>query len=92
MKQRQTYATKLTKEELINAGITLITKDGLVFKGDKQVNLYSDSQGYLNFCIYRLDEDGNKIKRPIKRQYKGCSKVTDTYTFEQRTIGLHRAM
>lgn len=46
MKQRQTYATKLTKEDLIKGGITLVTEDGLVFKGDKQVTPTINAAGY----------------------------------------------
>lgn len=43
---KKTYATRLTKEELIKSGITLITEEGYVFKGDKQVIPSINSQGY----------------------------------------------
>ena len=42
--------------------------------------------------FYDLDEDGNKIKIPVKRQFKGCSKVSDTFVYKVRTLGLHRVM
>ena len=42
--------------------------------------------------FYDLDEDGNKIKMPVKRQFKGCKEVSDTYVYKVRTLGLHRVM
>lgn len=42
--------------------------------------------------FYDLDEDGNKIKAPVKRQFKGCKKVSETYVYKVRTLGLHRVM
>lgn len=92
MKERKPYASQLTKEDLLKSGITVVTEDGLVFRGEKQVKLSLNSNGYWMIPIYTLDEDGNKIKKPIKRQYEGCSHVTDTYTYEARVIGLHRLM
>lgn len=89
---RQKYATRLTKEELVNAGITEITKEGRVFRGEKEVNLSVNSQGYLTLAIYKLDKEGNKIKKPITRRMPGCKRDTDTYIYELRSIGLHRAM
>lgn len=92
MTQRQNYASKLTKQDLMNSGITLITEDGYVFKGEKQVIPSINKQGYLMISIYDLDENGNKIKIPVTRKFKGCSKLTDTYVYKFRTVGLHRAM
>lgn len=92
MKQRKIYASRLTKEDLIKSGITLVTEDGYVFKGEDQVSPSISAGGYFVFPLYDLDEDGNKIKVPITRQFKGCKKVTDTYTYKTRTIGLHRLM
>lgn len=89
---RKNYASKLTKQDLINSGITLITEDGYVFRNDKQVIPTVNKQGYLMLYIYDLDEDGNKIKIPVTRKFKGRSKLTDTYVYKQRTVGLHRAM
>lgn len=92
MKNR-TYARKLTKEELIKAGITLITEDGLVFKGETQmIPTVAAGQNYLVLNIYELDEEGNKIKVPMTRTFKGCTKAVDTYIYKGRVVGLHRAM
>lgn len=92
MKNR-TYARKLTKEELIKAGITLITEDGLVFKGETQmIPTVAVGQNYLVLNIYELDEEGNKIKVPMTRTFKGCTKAVDTYIYKGRVVGLHRAM
>lgn len=84
------YATKLTKEELIQSGITEITKEGLVFSGETPVNLSVNAQGYLMLAIYKLDEDGNKLKRATKIRYK--DKIYNSYAYDVRSIGLHRAM
>lgn len=89
---RQRYATRLTREDLEKGGITCITEDGRVFRGDKEVNLSANCQGYLMLTIYKLDENGNKIKRSITRTFKGCKKPTNTYSYDLRLIGLHRAM
>lgn len=89
---RKDYASKLTKQDLIKSGITLITKDGYVFKEEKQVIPYMNNGGYLVLSIYEFDEDGNKIKIPVIRKFKGCKKQTETYVYKQRTVGLHRAM
>ena len=92
MKQRKTYASRLTKEMLIANGIELITEDGVVIKNGKQFIPFQDKDGYLKIYIYELDEDGNKIKIPVTRKFKGCKKPTNTYNYKVRTIGLHRAM
>lgn len=92
MKTRRNYASRLTKDELIKNGITLVTEDGLVFRGEQQVKFSINSAGYWVVPIYVLDENGNKIKKPIKRQYKDRSHMTDTYVYDSRIIGLHRLM
>ena len=92
MKQRKNYASKLTKDELIKNGITLVTEDGYVFKGDKQITPSINLCGYFVVTLYELDENGEKIKKPIKRQFKGCKKISDTYVYVTRTVGLHRIM
>ena len=53
-----------------------------------------DKKGYLRFCVYDLDENGNKIKRPAKKRYKshGDYKTYNSFNYKIRTIGLHRAM
>ena len=92
MKKRKTYASKLTKEMLIANGIELITEDGAVIKNGEQVIPTQNKQGYLMLCLYELDEEGNKIKIPITRTFKGCKKPTNTYIYKIMPVGLHRAM
>ena len=93
MKNRKTFASRLTKEMLIKSGIELITEDGTVIRHGKQVIPIQDkNSGYLKLNIYDFDEDGNKIKIPITKICKGHKKPTKTYNYKTRTIGLHRAM
>lgn len=92
MKKRKTYASRLTKEMLIANGIELITEDGVVIRNGKQVIPTQNKQGYLMLTLYELDEDGNKIKIPVTRKFKGCKKPTNAYVYKSMTVGLHRAM
>ena len=89
---RKNYASKLTKEDLIMNGITLVTEDGLVFRGEQQVKFSINTAGYWVLPLYVFDENGNKIKKPITRQFKDHKKPTDTYIYDSRSIGLHRLM
>ena len=92
MKKRKAYASKLTKEMLVANGIELITEDGIVIKNGKQLIPTPNKQGYLMLNLYEVDEDGNKIKIPITRTFKGCKKPTNTYIYKSTMVGLHRAM
>ena len=92
MENRKTYASRLTKEMLVANGIELITEDGAVIRNGKQVIPKKNKQGYLMLNLYEVDEDGNKIKIPMTRTFKGCKKPTDTYIYKIMTVGLHRAM
>ena len=92
MKKRKTYASRLTKEMLVANGIELITEDGVVIRNGKQVIPTQNKKGYLMLTLYDLDKDGNKIKVPITRTFKGCKKPTNTYIYKAVTVGLHRAM
>ena len=93
MKNRKTYAKRLTKEMLIANGYESITEDGTVIRNGKQFIPFQDKKdGYLKIYIYELDEDGNKIKVPIIKKDKRCKKQINTYNYKVRTIGLHRAM
>lgn len=92
MKKRKTYASRLTKEMLVANGIELITEDGTVIKNGKQVIPTPNNQGYLMLYLYELDKDGNKIKIPMTRTFRGCKKPTNTYVYKAMTVGLHRAM
>lgn len=93
MKNRKTYASRLTKEMLVASGYELITEDGTVFKNGKQIIPTQDKKnGYLLIFLYDFDEDGNKIKIPTTRILKGCKKPSNTYNYKLRAVGLHRAM
>ena len=92
MKNRKTFASRLTKEMLVANGIELITKDGKVFKNGKQVIPIRNKKGYLTLNLHELDEDGNKIKIPRTRIDKRCKKPINTYDYKRMTVGLHRAM
>ena len=93
MKKRKTFASRLTKEMLIKAGIELITEDGTVIRHGKRVIPIKDkNSGYLRIFIYDFDEDGKKIKVPTTRIRKGCKKPSNTYVYKPMAVGLHRAM
>lgn len=85
------YARKLTKEELIKSGITAVDfETGRVF-GSNGERVYSiNNGGYFVLPIYELDDNGNKIKVLLRRRLKGCKKISETYTYKQRIVGLHR--
>lgn len=94
------YAKKLTKAELISEGITEITKEGRVFKGDKEIFPHWVSNkttgDYLGITIYERDSENRLIKgkdRVYKRTRKdGTISETLGYLGIPRTIGLHRAI
>ena len=53
MKNRKTYASRLTKEMLIKSGYELITEDGTVIKNGKQIIPTQDKRnGYLMIFLY----------------------------------------
>lgn len=76
----------------MRGGIIGITETGLVYNKNGLVNLNINKQGYYVFTIYEFDSNGNKIKVPIKRTFKGCKKETDSYVYKTRSIPLHRAI
>ena len=91
------YAKRFTKEDLIKAGIKEITSDyKVVYNSGRTLEKEEDftqlKQGYLVFPIYDLDENGNKIKVPVKRKSKNCKNLINTYYFKMKVIGLHRAI
>lgn len=92
------YAKGLTKEYLIKMGIKDIyfnpydLQYHVIYKDDKEVSIYRNTQGYLFFNIYELDEEGQYIKKPIKRKFKACKKISDTYRYKTTIIYLHRAI
>lgn len=79
------YARRLTKEDLINSGITLVTEDGHVFKDEKEVIPNINQNGYFMHFIYELDDLGNRIQVPSEKSVFG-------YVYKMRSIGLHRLM
>ena len=85
------YARKLTKEELIKSGITAVDfETGKVFGAEGERTCSINKGGYLVLPIYEFDDNGNKIKVPLRRRYQGCKKISDTYNYKQRVVGLHR--
>lgn len=91
------YAKRFTKEDLIKAGIKEITPDYKVVYNsgltlEKEEDFSQLKQGYLIFPVYVLDENGNKIKVPVKRKSKNSNKISNTYYFKTTCIGLHRAI
>lgn len=80
------YGRRLTKQDLINAGITEITENGEVYRGEVKLNFSTNSKGYKMISIYDRDENGNMIKIIPKNATPGY------YVYKARTIGLHRAM
>ena len=86
MKSRKNYASKLTKDELIKSGITDITTDGRVFKGEAEVWQSTNNHGYKTIHIYDRDEDGNIIKTYNKK------KGDNWFGYKTYVIGVHRAM
>lgn len=80
------YATRLTKEDLINGGITEVTEDGRVFRFGKEVKPSIDKrQGYFRHIIYPLNENGERIKIPHPNSTYG-------YVYKTLSVGLHRLM
>lgn len=92
------YAKGLTKDDLIKMGIKDIyfnpydLQYHVIGKNDKELPLYRNKHNYLYFYSYDIDNQGQYIKKPIRRKRKGCKKVSDTYTYKIKTLPLHRAI
>lgn len=92
------YAKQLTKDDLIKAGIKDIyfnpydLQYHIINKYNRELSLYQNHQRYIYFIILDLDDQGQYIKRPIKRKRKGYKKIYDTYIYKTKTIPLHRAI
>ena len=92
------YASKLTKEDLQANGITEITKDARVFKGEREVfpHWIPGKRPYLVLNIYCYDENGHLIKGKDRvHKYKrkdGTIGESINWQAKARTIGLHRIM
>lgn len=80
------YARKLTRYELVQGGITMITEDGRVWKNGMEIKEFPlNNSGYRVFNIWDRDENGCCIKiiDPKKNGH---------YWWKPRTISLNRAM
>lgn len=95
------YAKRLTKERLVQEGFTEITKEGRLFKGDREIFPHwngkeGNSNRYLCVYLYQRDSEGKLIKgkdRIYKRTRKdGTISETLGYTGKLDTLGLHRVM
>lgn len=92
------YAKKLTRDGLIKMGVKDIyfnpydLQYHVINKNDKEIPLYRNNQDYIYFIIYDLNENGQHIKVPIKRVFKGSAKISDTYVYKMKPIPLHRAI
>ena len=92
------YATNLTKELLQANGITEITKDGRIFKGEKEIfpHWIPGNKPYLGLIIYERDENGHLIpgKDRIYKYKKIDGSISEykSWQAKQRTLGLHRIM
>ena len=90
---RKEYASELTKEELIKAGVVAVDLNNCrVYGVQSELSPTINAQGYFMINICEVDEDGNKIKLPYKRQYKGCKHITNTYRYKTKTISLNRLL
>ena len=92
------YAKKLTKDDLIKMGVKDIyfnpydLQYHVINKYNRELSLYRNNQDYIYFVISDLDDQGQYIKVPIKRVFKGCTKVSNTYIYKTKTLPLHRAI
>lgn len=99
MAKKRKFAQRLTKEDLIKAGIKDIWYDPdepryhVIGNDGEEISIYNNKWDYLSFNLYELDENGNRIKNPIRRKYtyKGTVKETDSYNYKNRPITLSRA-
>ena len=98
---RKKYASRLTKERLLKEGFTEITKEGRLFKGDREVfpvwnGKESNPNRYLYIQLHQRDEEGHLIKgKPRIYKYKrkdGSIGESISWQAKSDTFGLHRVM
>lgn len=90
---RKDYASELTKDELIKSGVYAVDLENCRVYGPSTEFIPTiNNSGYFMISLYDLDENGNKIKVAIKRQFKGCKKPTETYIYKTRLISLSRLL
>jgi len=96
MNRLREYASPLTKEYLIKAGVTWVDEDTLTVYGERGPIIPAPNKaGYLMISLYELDKNGNRIKVPSKYKYTaadGSIKEYDSYCYRVRSIGLHRVL
>lgn len=92
------FAKGLTKDDLIKMGVKDIyfnpydLQYHVINKYNRELSLYQNHKRYIFFVISDIDEQGQYIKKPIRRKRKGCKKVSDAYKYKTKTIYLHRAI
>lgn len=90
---RKEYASELTKEELIQSGVVAVDLENCrVFGARGELTPTINAQGYLMISLYALDENGNKIKIPYRRLFKGRKNYVNTYVYKARLLSLNRLL
>lgn len=92
------YASRLAKEDLIKAGIKDIWYDPdepryhVIGNDGEELSIYKGKQDYLFIALFELDDEGNRIKIPVKKKYKyrGSEKEIDSYTYKGKPMNLSR--
>ena len=96
IEDRQDFASELTKEQLIKAGITWVDTDTLTVYGVNGPRTpIVNKKGYLVICVYRLDKNGDRVRIPTKLRYttkSGDNRYYRSYVYDLRHIGLHRLL
>ena len=83
---RKSYASKLTREDLIARGVTYVDLETLTVYGkDKVYTPYKNQQGYLMISLCDIDENGNRIKVYSKHN-------PTNYSYRTFTISLSRLL
>lgn len=94
--RQRSYATTLTKQDLIKMGVVDVDTDNLVVYGiNGPFSYIKHNQGYFMIQVYEVDENGNKIKLPKKLKYKaidGTIHEYDSWMYKPKLIGLHRIL
>lgn len=98
---RKEYASRLTKERLLQEGFTEITKEGRLFKGEREIfprwNGKEDNPNrYLCIILCQRDSEGHLIKgKPRKCKYTrkdGSIGESTSWHAKKDSFGLHRIM